>query len=58
MLIKKLNESTIDVFTGIGWAQWSRFEVKFENNRGTLKLIKGRPMDKTDFRQLYQQVFA
>lgn len=57
MLIKKVNESIIDVFTGTGWTQWSRFEVAFDKGRGSLKLVKGRPMDKADFRNLYQALF-
>ena len=56
-VFKKVNESLIDVFCGIGWNQWSRFEVKFENGRGVLKLVKGRPMEKAEFRQLYQEIF-
>ena len=57
-VFKKVNESLIDVFCGIGWNQWSRFEVKFENGRGVLKLVKGRPMEKAEFRQLYQEIFT
>ena len=57
-VFKKVNESLIDVFCGVGWNQWSRFEVKFENGRGVLKLVKGRPMEKAEFRQLYQEIFT
>jgi hypothetical protein len=57
MIIRKLDERTIDVFCGLGWNQWSRFEVQFDKGRGSLKLVKGRPMDKVDFRNLYQELF-
>ncbi len=57
MLIKKVNETTVDVFTGVGWNNWSRFNVVFEGGRGSLKLVKGRPMLKDDFKQLYSEIF-
>jgi hypothetical protein len=54
--VKKLNEKTIDVFSGIGWNNWSRFDVAFEKGRLSLKLVKGKPMTKEDFRTLYQEL--
>ena len=56
IVIKKANEKTLDVFTGIGWNNWSRFMVDFQKGRLSLKLIKGQPMRKEAFQQLYQEL--
>lgn len=56
MELKRVGENMLDVFTGKGWTQWSRFEVSFNHNRLNLKLIKGSPMSKADFRQLYEDL--
>ena len=55
-VVKKVNETCIDVFSGIGWSQWSRFNVEFQNKRLSLKLVKGQPMRKEDFQSLYKEL--
>lgn len=58
MLVKKVNEACVDVFVGAGWSNWSRFNIVFEKGRMSLKLVKGKPMMKEEFKQLYQQLSA
>lgn len=53
MIIKKVNEHLIDVFVGNGWNNWSRFEVMFNHGKLLLKLVKGNPMHKEQFQDLY-----
>ena len=54
IVVKKSNETTIDVFVDRGWNNWSRFEVSFIKGRLMLKLVKGKPMQKEVFKQLYE----
>ena len=56
IVVKKVNDTTIDVFSGNGWSGWTRFLVEFKNNRLLLKLIKGQPMRNEAFSQLYQEL--
>jgi hypothetical protein len=56
ILVKKASETVLDVFTGKGWSNWSRFDLIHEKGRPILKLIKGKPMSKEDFKQLYSEV--
>lgn len=46
----------IDVFVDKGWNHWSRFEVAFVKGRLMLKLVKGKPMLKEQFKQLYDDL--
>lgn len=54
MIHKQVNDTTIDVFTGKGWSNWTRFEVSHKHNKLFLKMVKGTPMSKEDFHQLYE----
>lgn len=46
-----------DAFWGEkGWEQWSRFEKKYFNGKLHLNLVKGNPMPKDLFRQLYESL--
>jgi hypothetical protein len=56
MLVKKVNEKTLDVFVGKGWTGWSRFEAAFNHGKLLLRLVKGSPMRKEDFKQLYEEL--
>lgn len=56
MQIKRLGDNILDVFTGNGWNMWSRFEVSFVHNRLHLKLVKGQPMSKADYKSLYEVI--
>lgn len=56
MIVKNFNDTTIDVFTGKGWDEWSRFHVSFVKDRLFLKLVKGRPMSKENFSTLYKSL--
>jgi hypothetical protein len=56
MIIRRLNDATIDVFTGNGWNNWSRFEVSYRSSRLSLKLVKGQPMKKEEYSKLYEEL--
>lgn len=56
MIVKKLNDKTIDVFVGKGWNNWSRFNIEYQKGRMLLKLIKGSPMRNEDFKELFTQL--
>lgn len=56
MKVLRVNDNTVDVFTGLGWSNWSRFEVEFKSKRLMLKLVKGQPMKKEDFSKLYEDL--
>lgn len=61
MIIKVANNGTpavLDVFTGQGWNNWSRFEATMNKGKIFLKLVKGTPMAKDDFATLYQTLSA
>ena len=58
MLIKKVNHNTIDVFTDIGWENWSRFKIKFGKEHNELFQIKGNRLQKHDLVVLKQQYNA
>lgn len=47
MLIKQVSKNVVDVFVGVGWKQWTRFEI-----RGRLfKKIGGFPLSHDDLTQ-------
>ena len=48
MLIKKMNDSTFDVFWNKGWESWARIGRKPD---GTLSFIKGKVMPTKLFQQ-------
>ena len=56
MVIRHLSDMVIDVFTGNGWVNWSRFEIVNMKGKKSLKLIKGFPMEKSNFQTLYTEV--
>jgi hypothetical protein len=56
MLIKKASDKVVDVFIGVGWTGWSRFAVEFPHGKLHLKLTKGQPMKKEEFKQLYEEM--
>lgn len=53
MIIKQVDKTTVDVFLGLGWEQWSRFKLtpKFP------VLVKGSPMSKEDYQNVKQQLY-
>ena len=53
MVIKKVNQSIFDVFWGIGWDFWARFERQKD---GTLKQVSGRSMPTKLFQQFRSMV--
>ena len=53
MIIKQVNTTVIDVFTGDGWLNWTRFEI----NGRVLKKVGGQAMEDSDFYKLYKKVF-
>lgn len=42
----------VDVFTGKGWGNWTRFEVTRSNGKAFLKKVAGQPMSNEDFKAL------
>ena len=56
--IKPIAFKVFDVFWGTGWNQWSRFEKKYFDGKLHLNLIKGIPMPKDKFSELYQLMKA
>lgn len=56
IVIKPVNEQLVDVFVGNGWNHWSRFYKSFNQGKLFLKLVKGVPMSKEDFRNLYEEM--
>ena len=56
MEIKQVAKNILDVFTGQGWLNWSRFHVKYHEGKAYPKLIKGQPLNKEDFDDLCKQL--
>lgn len=56
LAIKPVAHKTFDCFWSKGWEGWSRFEKKYFNGKLHLNLIKGNPMPKDLFRQLYESL--
>ena len=48
--IRSMEGGVVDVFTGTGWSNWSRFLIK--DNKITL--IKGQPVSKEVYKQLWK----
>ena len=44
IVIKPLSDVEVDVFTGIGWNNFSRFKMFWKNKKLKLVLVKGRPV--------------
>lgn len=53
MLIKPVSKRIIDVFWDDGWENWARFEKKYFGGKLHLELIKGSPMKKHQFKELF-----
>ena len=53
---QRRNSNTLDVFTGMGWENWHCFEINYVHGKLLLKLVKGKPMQKTDFHNLYESL--
>lgn len=49
---KFLDDNTVDVFVGKGWANWTRFTVKRANGKVFLTKIGGSPMNSDDYKNL------
>lgn len=45
MLIKEVSKGLFDVFVGVGWDHWSRFQYQ----KKSLLLVKGRPLNRKDY---------
>jgi hypothetical protein len=52
MIIKKINNNTIDVFFGEGWENWGRFKIKYGKPITQLFQIKGTRFHKKEFTKL------
>lgn len=48
MLIKHVSTTLVDVFVGLGWKNWSRFE---KTDKGP-KLVKGFPVTKEQYKEI------
>ena len=59
MLIKKVNNNTLDVFIGIGFDYWGRFKIKFGKNApNQLFQIKGTRFPKSEMNELLEKYNA
>jgi len=58
MKILRVNHNTLDVFIGTGWANWSRFKVKFGKEHNQLFQVKGSRLPRTELTELQQQYNA
>jgi len=56
MKIIHLNENVVDVFTGKGWDNWTRFEIKFIKGKVYPKKIGGQAMESRDFQTLLTEL--
>jgi hypothetical protein len=57
MKIKSVNPHTIDVFTGMGWDNWTRFQIIKSQKKQFLKKIGGKsvPSEEMDtLRNMYK----
>ncbi len=48
IIIKQLDNKRVDVFTGQGWDQWSRFSVE----KGFPQLLQGAALSDEDYKEL------
>lgn len=48
MFIKQLNKNTVDVFTGNGWENWSRFDL----SQGFPKLVSGNALPDEEYKEV------
>jgi hypothetical protein len=46
MLIKTVNKTTIDVFVGVGWDNWTRFEIMRDKGQKYLRHVAGDRADR------------
>ena len=56
IVVKQASDTVVDVFTGKGWSNWTRFEVQHKQGKLHLRLVKGSPMSKEDFHNLYEDL--
>lgn len=47
--IRYANNGLVDVFTGMGWTNWSRFKIEDRK----IVLVKGQPVSKEVYKQLW-----
>jgi hypothetical protein len=50
--IRYVGKGLVDVFTGKGWNNWSRFELKDRK----IVLVKGQPVSKEVYKQLWSEL--
>lgn len=48
--VQPLSEERVDVFTGTGWYNWTRFEVRRIKGRVFLNKINGKPIKDEEFK--------
>ena len=53
MIIKYLTEDVVDVFTGNGWDNWSRFKL----GMNTPKKVAGNNLTEKEYADLKQQLY-
>lgn len=53
MIVKQLNEDTVDVFTGNGWENWSRFKLGVN----TPKKVAGQNLTTEEYDDLKKQFY-
>jgi len=50
--VQKVDHDVVDVFTGKGWDNWTRFKVKRIKGRVYLEKLNGQSLDSGVFKQL------
>ena len=51
-----VSPTCIDVFTGVGWYNWSRFDIKRIKGKVFLHKVNGKPLKAEEFKELCQHL--
>ena len=54
IVVRRLNPTTVDIFTGNGWDNWSRFQ---KTDKGP-KLIGGKPVTEDEYKEVKGILYA
>ncbi len=54
--VKFLDNDTVDVFTGKGWDNWTRFTIKRMKGKVFLSKVSGQSLDREVFKKLCKEL--